>query len=52
MLNHYIGNGGLYTRHFEGMWQDAGTIDSLLPASQAVASGVPVPAPLAGASVR
>ena len=33
MLNHYIANGGLYTRHYEGSWQDAGTIESLLEAS-------------------
>jgi glucose-1-phosphate thymidylyltransferase len=55
VLNHYIENGGLYTRHFDGMWQDAGTIDSLLLASQAVAGQAvagQTPAQLAGTSLR
>ena len=33
VLNHYVENGGLFTRHYEGHWHDAGTIDSLLEAS-------------------
>ena len=33
MLNHYIGDGGLFTRHYEGRWHDAGTIESLLEAA-------------------
>jgi glucose-1-phosphate thymidylyltransferase len=33
VLNHYIRNGGLFTRHYEGRWHDAGTIESLLEAS-------------------
>jgi len=37
VLNHYVGNGGLYTRHYTGSWHDAGTIDSLLEASTLVA---------------
>jgi glucose-1-phosphate thymidylyltransferase len=37
VLNHYIDAGGLFTRHFNGTWQDAGTIDSLLHASMVVA---------------
>ena len=47
VLNHYVGYGGLYTRHYAGSWHDAGTIDSLLEAStlvsrtSAVASGPP-----------
>jgi len=40
VLNHYIEDGGLFTRHFDGMWQDAGTIDSLLHASMVVAGEV------------
>ncbi len=33
VLNHYIGDGGLFTRHYEGRWHDAGTIESLLEAA-------------------
>jgi glucose-1-phosphate thymidylyltransferase len=33
VLNHYVGAGGLFTRHYEGRWADAGTIDALLEAS-------------------
>ncbi len=33
VLNHYVENGGLFTRHYEGQWHDAGTIDSLLEAA-------------------
>ena len=32
VLNYYIANGGLYTRHYQGSWHDAGTIESLLEA--------------------
>ncbi|CAN5789664.1 sugar phosphate nucleotidyltransferase [soil metagenome] len=38
VLNHYVDHGGLYTRHFEGAWHDAGTIESLLEAGR-MASG-------------
>jgi len=38
VLNHYIADGGLYTRHYAGSWHDAGTIGSLLEASMLVAS--------------
>ena len=37
VLNHYIENGGLFTRHHEGRWHDAGTIESLLEASSMAA---------------
>jgi glucose-1-phosphate thymidylyltransferase len=32
VLNHYIAEGGLFARHYEGAWHDAGTIASLLEA--------------------
>jgi glucose-1-phosphate thymidylyltransferase len=32
VLNHYVANGGLFSRHYEGEWHDAGTIESLLQA--------------------
>jgi glucose-1-phosphate thymidylyltransferase len=32
VLNHYIRHGGLFSRHYEGQWHDAGTIESLLEA--------------------
>jgi glucose-1-phosphate thymidylyltransferase len=32
VLNHYVPNNGLFWRHYEGAWTDAGTIDSLLNA--------------------
>ena len=38
VLNHYIGEGGLYSAHYEGEWHDAGTIESLLDAG-AMAAG-------------
>ena len=41
VLNHYIRQGGLFTRHFEGQWHDAGTIQSLLEASQMAATKAP-----------
>jgi glucose-1-phosphate thymidylyltransferase len=34
VLNHYIPNGGLFTRVFEGDWADAGTVPSLLRAAE------------------
>jgi glucose-1-phosphate thymidylyltransferase len=34
VLNHYIPNGGLYSRVFEGEWTDAGTVASLLRAAE------------------
>jgi glucose-1-phosphate thymidylyltransferase len=38
VLNHYIPNGGLFAREFEGQWTDAGTVPSLLHASQIAAA--------------
>ena len=32
VLNHYVESGGLFSRHYEGEWHDAGTIESLLQA--------------------
>jgi glucose-1-phosphate thymidylyltransferase len=32
VLNHYIRHGGLFSRHYDGNWHDAGTIASLLVA--------------------
>jgi glucose-1-phosphate thymidylyltransferase len=37
VLNHYLEHGGLFTRHYEGRWHDAGTIDSLLEAGRLAA---------------
>lgn len=34
VLNHYIPNGGLFTRVYEGQWADAGTVPSLLRAAE------------------
>jgi glucose-1-phosphate thymidylyltransferase len=34
VLNHYIPNGGLFARVFEGHWADAGTVASLLRAAE------------------
>ncbi len=34
VLNHYIPGGGLFTRIYEGHWTDAGTVPSLLRASE------------------
>jgi glucose-1-phosphate thymidylyltransferase len=34
VLNHYIEAGGLFSRHYEGEWHDAGTIESLREAGQ------------------
>jgi glucose-1-phosphate thymidylyltransferase len=33
VLNHYIPNGGLFTRVYDGHWTDAGTVPSLLRAA-------------------
>ena len=38
VLNHYIGDGGLFTRHYEGRCHDAGTIESLLEAASMAAA--------------
>ena len=37
VLNHYVQDGGLFTRHYEGAWHDAGTIESLLEAGMMAA---------------
>jgi glucose-1-phosphate thymidylyltransferase len=37
VLNHYVGDGGLFSRHYEGDWHDAGTIESLLEAGEMTA---------------
>jgi glucose-1-phosphate thymidylyltransferase len=34
VLNHYIPNGGLFAKVYEGHWTDAGTVPSLLRAAQ------------------
>jgi glucose-1-phosphate thymidylyltransferase len=48
VLNHYISVGSLFTRHYEGMWHDAGTIESLLDAGQMAArDGTPETDPVA-----
>jgi glucose-1-phosphate thymidylyltransferase len=33
VLNHYVSRGGLFWRHYQGHWTDAGTVESLLQAS-------------------
>jgi glucose-1-phosphate thymidylyltransferase len=33
VLNHYIPNGGLFTKVYEGQWADAGTVPSLMRAA-------------------
>ena len=38
VLNHFIGETGVYAPHYEGRWHDAGTIESLLAASTMVAA--------------
>ena len=38
VLNHHIAHGGLFWRHYEGQWTDAGTVASLLHAAQLAAS--------------
>jgi glucose-1-phosphate thymidylyltransferase len=37
VLNHYIPEGGLFTRVYEGHWTDAGTVPSLLRAAEMAA---------------
>ena len=37
VLNHYIPNGGLFTRVYDGHWTDAGTVPSLLRAAELAA---------------
>ena len=37
VLNHFIPNGGLYTRVYDGHWTDAGTVGSLLRAAELAA---------------
>ncbi|MBF6604902.1 MAG: NTP transferase domain-containing protein [Chloroflexi bacterium] len=37
VLNHYIAEGGLYSRVYEGHWMDAGTVPSLLRAAELAA---------------
>jgi len=37
VLNHYIPNGGLYTRIYQGDWTDAGTVASLVRATELAA---------------
>jgi glucose-1-phosphate thymidylyltransferase len=37
VLNHYIPEGGLFTRVYEGEWTDAGTVPSLLRAAELAA---------------
>jgi glucose-1-phosphate thymidylyltransferase len=37
VLNHYIPNGGLFTRIYDGHWTDAGTVPSLLRAAEIAA---------------
>ena len=37
VLNHYIPDGRLYTRIYEGHWTDAGTVASLLRAAELAA---------------
>ncbi len=37
VLNHYIPNGGLFWRRYEGSWTDAGTVPSLLRAAEMAA---------------
>jgi len=52
VLNHYIDEGGLFSRHYEGEWHDAGTIESLLQAGTMAAHDDPeeVPASALGRS--
>ena len=37
VLNHYLRNGGLFWRRYLGQWTDAGTVDSLMVATQLAA---------------
>jgi glucose-1-phosphate thymidylyltransferase len=47
VLNHYIAEGGLFARHYEGAWHDAGTIGSLLEAGLMAAHDGPAFVPVA-----
>jgi glucose-1-phosphate thymidylyltransferase len=38
VLNHYIPDGRLFTRVYEGHWTDAGTVPSLLRAAELAAA--------------
>jgi glucose-1-phosphate thymidylyltransferase len=38
VLNHYVRRGGLFARHYDGQWADAGTIEALLEAATMVAA--------------
>jgi glucose-1-phosphate thymidylyltransferase len=44
VLNHYIDDGGLFTRHYGGRWHDAGTIEALLEAGMMTAQNDPIEA--------
>jgi glucose-1-phosphate thymidylyltransferase len=46
VLNHYVADGGLFTRHYEGAWHDAGTIDALLEAGHMAAHDGPEHVPV------
>jgi glucose-1-phosphate thymidylyltransferase len=37
VLNHYVEQGGLFARHYQGQWADAGTIEALLESASMVA---------------
>lgn len=39
VLNHYVEHEGLFSRHYEGDWHDAGTIESLLQAGVLAGNG-------------
>jgi glucose-1-phosphate thymidylyltransferase len=39
VLNHYLPNNGLFWRHYDGHWTDAGTIESLLHAGAMASQG-------------
>jgi len=45
VLNHYVAQGGLFARHYEGQWADAGTIEALLEAATMVAQAPPADPP-------
>jgi NDP-sugar pyrophosphorylase family protein len=49
VLNHYLADGQLFWRHYDGQWTDAGTVESLLNASVLAsdAAGTALAAPLA-----
>jgi len=37
VLNHYIRAGGIFWRRYDGRWTDAGTVDSLMSATELAA---------------